>query len=145
MVSSASQIVKPSAVSKPACSNNVTKRNVCNVSSISRFVKKFSVTKSICSSNAYNSVICNSTWKPFFNFFSDCQSLKTVRARIDVKGKHAHKRIAINKSSCQRRFTKPFSAVNSLMMPICSYELILLFFIFHHNFFNNNVDHFFKS
>ena len=31
------------------------------------------------------------------------------------------------------------------MMPICFYELILLFFIFHHNVCNNNVDNFFKG
>ena len=42
-------------------------------------------------------------------------------------------------------FTKSFSAVNFLMMSIYFYELVLLFFIFHHNFCINNVNNFFKG
>ena len=42
-------------------------------------------------------------------------------------------------------FTKPFSAVNILMICIFFYELVILVFIFHHNFCNNNVDNFFKG
>ena len=50
-----------------------------------------------------------------------------------------------NKNSRQHDFTKPFSAPNTLMMSIYFYELVLLFFIFHQNFCNNNVDNFFKG
>ena len=35
--------------------------------------------------------------------------------------------------------------MNILMMPIYFYELILLFFVFHLNFCNSNIDNFFKS
>ena len=48
-VSSVSQLVKPSAISKPVLSNNV-----CNVNSISQLVKSFNVTKAVFSSNANN-------------------------------------------------------------------------------------------
>ena len=48
-VSSVSQLVKPSAISKPVLSNNV-----CNVDSISQLVKSFNVTKAVFSSNANN-------------------------------------------------------------------------------------------
>ena len=73
-VSSVSQLVKPSTVSKPVLSNNI--RNVLKVNSISQLVKTFNVTKTVCSSNANNSVICSSTCKPVSNFVSDCQSVK---------------------------------------------------------------------
>ena len=144
-VSSVSQLVKSSTVSKTVRSNNVTKRNVRNVSSISQLIKTFNVTKSDCSSNASNSVICNSTCKPVSNFVSDCQSVKPVHKLIDVDRKRPHEGLFNNKSSRQHDFTKPFSAVNILMTFIYFYELVLLFFIFHHNFFNNNVDNFFKG
>ena len=102
--------------------------NVRNVSSISQLIKTFNVTKSVCYSNASNSVICNSTCKPVSNFTSDCQSVKPVRKLIDVNRKRPHERLVNNKNSRQQDFTKPFSAVNILMMPIYFYELVLLFF-----------------
>ena len=142
-VSSVSQLVKPSTVGKPVLSNNVC--NVRNVSCYSQLVKTFNVTKSVCSSNASNSVIYNSTCKPVSNFVSDCQSVKPARKLKGVKQKHPHERPVNNKNSHQHDFTKSFSAVNILMMSIYFYELVLLFFIFHHNFCNNNVDNFFKG
>ena len=142
-VSSASQLIKPSTVSKPVLSNNVC--NVCNVSCYSQLVKIFNVTKSVCSSNASHSVICNSTCKPVSNFVSDCQSVKPARKLNGVKRKRPHERLVNNKNSRQHVFTKSFSAVNILTMSIYFYELVLLFFIFHHNFCNNNVDNFFKG
>ena len=87
-VSSVSQLVKPSTVSKPVLSNNVC--NVRNVSCYSQLVKTFHVTKSVCSSNASNSVICNSTCKPVSNFVSDCQSVKPARKLNGVKRKRPH-------------------------------------------------------
>ena len=49
------------------------------------------------------------------------------------------------RNSHQHDFTKSFSAVKILMMSIYFYDLVLLFFIFHHNFYINNVDNFFKG
>ena len=142
-VSSISQLAKPSTVSKPILFNNV--RNVCNVNCINQLVKAFNVTKSVCSSNANNSVICNSTCKPVSNFVSDCQSVKPVRKLIDVNRKRTQERLVNNKNSCQEGFTKLFSAVNILIMSIYFYKLVILFFIFHHNFCNNNIYNFFKD
>ena len=59
--------------------------------------------------------------------------------------KHPHVQLVNNKNSHQHNFTKPFIAVNILMTSINFYELVLLFFIFHHNFCNNNVDNFFRG
>ena len=64
---------------------------------------------------------------------------------VNLKRKHPHERLANNKNSHQHDFTKSFSAMNILMMSIYFYELVLLFFIFHHNFCNNNVANFFKG
>ena len=60
-------------------------------------------------------------------------------------GKRPHERLVKNNNSRQHDFTKPFSAVNILMMSIYFYELVLLFFMFHYNFCNNSVDNFFKG
>ena len=81
MVSSVSQLVKPT-ISKPVLSNNVC--NVHNVNSISELVKTFNVTETACSSNAVNSVICIFTCKSVSNFFSDCQSVKPPCKLIDL-------------------------------------------------------------
>ena len=170
--SSVSELVKPLNYSKPVCSSNATQRNVCNYSSViqltkplniskpvlfnnvcnvrnvscySQLVKTFNVTKSVCSSNASNSVICNSTCRSVSNYFSDCQSVKPARKLNGVKRKRPHERLVNNKNSRQHDFTTSLSAVNISMMSIYFYELVLLFFIFHHNFCNNNVDNFFKG
>ena len=158
---SVSKLIKPLNVNKTVCSNT-TGRNVCRVRSVSQLVKPsnrnvrnvnsinqlnktFNVTKSVCSSNASSSVSCNSTCKPASNFVSDCQSNKPARELIDVNRKHPHEQLVNNKNSHQHEFTKPFSAVNILMMSIYFFELVILFFIFHHNFGNNYVDNFFKG
>ena len=73
------------------------------------------------------------------------QSVKPARKLKGVKRKRPHEQLVNNKNSRQHDFTESFSAVNILMMSIYFYELVLLFFIFHHNFCNNNVDNFFKS
>ena len=139
-----SQFTKPLNVSKPLCSSKVTNRNVCNTSSVSKLIKPLGVSKTVCSSNASNSVICNSICKPVSNFVTDCHSVKPARKLIDVNWKRTHEQLVNNNNSRQHDFTKPFSAVNILMMSIYFYELVLLFFIFHHNFWNNNVHNFFK-
>ena len=81
----------------------------------------------------------------FLFFVSDCQSVKLARKLIEVSRKRPHERFVNNKNSRQHDFTKPFSAVNILMMPIYFYELVPLFFIFHHNFCNNNVNNSFEG
>ena len=141
-VSSVNQLVKPSTVSKPVLSNNV--HNVRNISCYSQLVKTFNATQSVCSSNASNSFICNSTCKPVSNFVSDCQSVKPARKLKSVKRKRPHERLVNSKNSRQHDFTKSFNAVNTLMMSIYFYELVILFFIFHRNFCNNSVDNFSK-
>ena len=159
--SSVIKLIKPLNVSKTVCSNT-TGRNVCrvcsvnqlvkpsnrnvrNVNSIKQLVKTFNVTKSVYSSNASSSVSFNSTCEPASNLVSDCQSVKPARELIDVNRKRPHEQLANNKNSRQHEFTKPFSAVNILMMSIYFFELVLLFFISHHNFGNNYVDNFFKG
>ena len=87
----------------------------------------------------------HSTCKPVSNFVTACQSVKPARKLIDVNWKRPHEQLVNNKNSRQHDFTKPFSAVNILMMSIYFYELVLLFFTFHHDFCNNNVDNFFKG
>ena len=122
-VSSVSQLIKPSTVSKSVLSNNVC--SVCNVISISQLVKTINVTKSVFSINASNSVICNSTCKPVPNLVSDCQSVKPAYKFINMNWKRFHEGLVHNKNSRQHDFTKPFSALNILMMSIYFYELVL--------------------
>ena len=83
------------------------------------------VTKSVFSSNASNSVICNSTCKPVPNLVSDCQSVKPAYKFINMNWKRFHEGLVHNKNSRQHDFTKPFSALNILMMSIYFYELVL--------------------
>ena len=79
-------------------------------------------------SNASNSVILNSTCKPVSNFVSDSLPAKLACKVVDVNLKRPHERLVNNKNSRQHDFTKPFSAVNILMMSICFYELVRIFF-----------------
>ena len=51
---SVSELVKPLNISKPVCSSNATKRNVCNTSSVSQLIKPWSVSKPVCSSRTTN-------------------------------------------------------------------------------------------
>ena len=59
--------------------------------------------------------------------------------------KRLHERLVNNKSNRRYDFTKPFSAVNILMMSRYFYKLILLFFVFHLNFCHNNINSFLKG
>ena len=144
-VSSISQLAKPSVASKHVYFDNAIERNVLNNSSLRQFVKTFNVTISVCSSNPSNPVICNCACNLVSNFVNDCQSVEPVRKLFDANRKRPHERFVNNKSIRQHDFTKPFSALNILMMSRYFYELIILFFIFHHSFCNNNVDNFFKG
>ena len=57
--SSACELMKPLNVSKPVCSSNATKPNVCNTSSSSELIKLLKVSKPVSSSNATKCKVCN--------------------------------------------------------------------------------------
>ena len=48
--SSGSELIKPLNVSKPVCSSNAAKSNICNASSMSQCIKPLNVSKPVCSS-----------------------------------------------------------------------------------------------
>ena len=80
---------------------------------------------------------------------SDCSrnaSKPVIRESVVVNlaRKHARKQ-SCNVSSHKHGVSKSFNARNILMTSIYSDELVLLFFIFPHNFCNGNVDNFFKG
>ena len=52
-------LVKPLNVSKPVCSSNITKRNVCNTNSVSQRIKPLNVSKPVCSSKTTKRNVCN--------------------------------------------------------------------------------------
>ena len=102
----------------------VRNRNVHIVNSISRHTKPLSVGKSDCSRNV---------------------SKPVIRESVVVNlSKRARKR-SCNVSSHKHGVSKSLNVRNILMTSIYFYELVLLFFIFHHNFCNGNVDNFFKG
>ena len=78
--------------------------------------------------NLSKHLMLHSTCKPVSNFVTACQSVKPARKLIDVNWKRPHEQLVNNKNSRQHDFTKPFSAVNILMMSICFYELVRIFF-----------------
>ena len=49
--SSVGELAKPLNISKPVCSSNATKRNVCKASSVSPLIKPLNVSKTVCSNN----------------------------------------------------------------------------------------------
>ena len=74
----------------------------------------------------------------------------------DVSKPAIHESVVLNisNSACKQSFnvsshkhgvTKSLNVKNILMKSIYFYELVLLFFIFHHNFCKSNVDNFFKG
>ena len=64
--------------------------------------------------------------------------VKSALQLTDWNRKCTHERYVNKQSSCLDGFAKPFI----LMMSIYFYELVLLFFIFHHNFCNNDFRYF---
>ena len=103
---------------------NVCNRNVRIVNSISHHTKLLSVGKSDCSRNVSKPVIHESV--------------------VVNLSKSACKR-CFNVSSHKHVVTKSLNVRSILMTFIYFYELVLLLFIFHHNFYNSNVDNFFKG
>ena len=59
--SSVSELFKPLNVSKPVCSSNATKHNVCNASSVSQHIKPLNVSKSVCSGKTTKRNVCNTS------------------------------------------------------------------------------------
>ena len=59
--SSVCELIKPLNLSKPFCSSNATKRNVCNASNVSQFTKALNVSKPLCSSKVTNRNVCNTS------------------------------------------------------------------------------------
>ena len=103
---------------------NVCNQNVLIVNIISHHTKPLSVGKSDCSRNVSKPVICESV--------------------VMNLSKCACKR-SCNVSGHKHGVTKSLNVRSNLMTSIYFYELFLLFFIFHHNFCNSNVDNFSKG
>ena len=119
-----SQHLNPLYVSKSMYSCNVRNRNVHMVNSISHHVKPLSVGKSDCFCNVSKPVICESV--------------------VTNLSKRACKR-SCNISSHKHSGSRSLNVRNTLMTSIYFYELVLSFFVFHHNFCNSNVNNFFKA
>ena len=78
--SSVSELVKPLNVSKPVCSSNATKRNVCNASSVSQRIKPLNVSKPVCSNKTTKRNVCNAS-----NVSQFTKPLKLVNLYVQVK------------------------------------------------------------
>ena len=59
--SSVSELIKPLNLSKPVCSSNAPKCNICNASSVSQLIKPLNVSRLVCSSKATECNICNAS------------------------------------------------------------------------------------
>ena len=116
--------VKPLKTSKSMSSCNVRIRHVYIVNSISHDTKPLSVSKSDC--------------------FRDV-SKPVIRESVVVKISNSARKRSFNVSSHKNGVTKSLNVRSILMTSIYFYELVLLFFIFHHNFCNGNADNFFKG
>ena len=103
---------------------NVPNQNVLIKNSVSYHTKPLSVGKSDFSRNVSKPIIHDS-----------------VVANLS---KRARKR-SCNVSSHKHGVSKSLNVKNILMTSIYFNELVLLFFIFHHNFCNGNVENFFKG
>ena len=90
-VSSVSELVKPLNISKPFCSSNATKRNICNASSVSQLIKPLNVRKTFCSSKATKRNACNVS--------SVSQLIKPLNVSKPVCASKATKRNVCNASS----------------------------------------------
>ena len=149
IINSISHHTKPLRVGKSDCSHNVIKPVICK----SLYVKPLNVSKSMSSCNVRNRNvhIINSIshhTKPLRVSKSHCSrnvSKPVIRESVVVNlSKRARKR-SFNVSSQKHGVIKSLDVKNILMTSIYFYELVLLFFIFHHNFCSGNSDNFFKG
>ena len=102
---------------------NVRNQNVHIVNSISHHIKPLNVGKSDCSRDV---------------------SKPVIRESVVVNISNSACKRSFNVSSHKHGVTKSLNVRSILMTSIYFYELFLLFFIFHHNFCNGNVDNFLK-
>ena len=116
--------VEPLNVSKSMSYCNVRNQNVHIVNCVSHHTKPLSVGKSDCSCNVGKPVICESV--------------------VVNLSKCAFKR-SFDITSHKHGVTKSLNVRSILMTSIYFYDLILMFFIFHHNFCSDSVDNFFKG
>ena len=149
IANSISHHTKPLNVGKSDCSCNVGKPVICN----SLRVKLLKVSKSMSSSNVRNrnvhvvNSISHHT-KPLSVSKSNCSrdvSKPGIRESVVVNISNSARKRSFNVSSHKNGVTKSLNVRSILMMSVYLYELVLLFFIFHHNFCNRNVDNFFKG
>ena len=149
IVNSISDHTKTLSVGKSDCSRNVSKLVICK----SLQAKPSEVSKSMSSCNVRNQHvhIVNSIsyhTKPFSVGKSDCSrdvSKPVIRESVVVNISNSARKQSFNVSSHKHGVTKSLTVRSILMTSIYFYELVLLFFIFHHNFCNGNVDNFFKD
>ena len=79
---------------------------------------------------------------------SDCSrdvSKPVIRGSVVVNISNSARKRSFNVSSHKHGVTRSLNVRSILMTSIYFYELVLLFFIFHHNFCNGNVDNYFKG
>ena len=106
-------------------------------------IVKPNVSKSDCSCNVSKPVICKFSNKSICKIINSCQVFNPVHESVVVNHiKHDNKQY-FNVSSHRYGVTKSLYVRHILMTLIYFYELVLLFFIFHHSFCNSNVDNFF--
>ena len=121
---------------------NVRNRNVHIVNSISHHTKALSVGKSDSSCNVSKSVIYKSSKISVSKIINNRQVFNPVPESVVVNHNTCARKQSLNVSSHKHGATKSLNKRNILMMSIYCYELLLLFFIFYHNFCKYNVDNF---
>ena len=144
IVNSISHHTKPLSVSKSDCSHNVSKPVICK----SLHVKPLKVSKSMSSCNVRNRNVrilhsISHHTKPLSVGKSDCSrnvNKPIIREFVVVNLSKSARKRSFNVSSHKCSVTKSLNVRSILMTSIYFYELVLLFFIFHHNFCNCNVD-----
>ena len=119
---------------------NVPNQNVHIVNSISHHTKPLSVGKSDCLCNVSKSVIKQIVYK----IINICQVFNPVQESAVVNHSKCACKPPFNASSHKHGIMKSLNVKNILMTSVYFYELVLSFFIFHHNSCNGNVDNFLK-
>ena len=126
-------LVKPLTVSKPVCSTIVSKSNICNAIIVRQYVKPLNVSKSMSSCNVRNRNvhIVNSI---SHHTKSLSLSKPVIHKSVVVNISNSARKRSFNVSSHKNDITKSLNVRSILITSIYFYKLVLLFFIFHHNF-----------
>ena len=122
---------------------NVHNRNVHIANSINHHSKPWSVSKLAYSCNV--PVFCKSSKKSVCKIIDNRQVFNPVWEFLIVNHSKRHKKQSFSVNSNKHGVTKSFNVKYILMTSICFYELVVLFFIFHHNVCNFCVDNFLKG